>query len=307
MVEQFMQDISPALARQAFAGVSFDPEKRGETVRYEYAKSLLQDYTYFQEQAQAGGTTDSVDAEFSTYREGCKKRFCAYLSSNSRTLSAFIAGPANFPARRMNKRADVAQKRLQEYVEYRQRARTAIIRTLRPDLAPILSSDSDATTKLRVKIQKAKEMQALMKAANAAIRKHKTEGEAAQVEALGALGLSERVAKEVLKPDFCGRIGFADYELTNNNANIKRMEARLSQVTEQQATEWTQVKSENGITLEDDPPANRVRLIFPGKPDEETRNKLKSRGFRWSPTSGAWQAYRNPNALAFADAFVKGE
>jgi hypothetical protein len=33
-------------------------------------------------------------------------------------------------------------------------------------------------------------------------------------------------------------------------------------------------------------------ITFPGMPDEGIRNKLKSDGFRWSPSNKAWQAFR---------------
>lgn len=34
-------------------------------------------------------------------------------------------------------------------------------------------------------------------------------------------------------------------------------------------------------------------MIFPDKPSEEVRKILKSNGFRWSPTYGAWQRNRS--------------
>ena len=33
----------------------------------------------------------------------------------------------------------------------------------------------------------------------------------------------------------------------------------------------------------------RIQFIFDGKPDENVRNILKSEGFRWAPSQGAWQ------------------
>lgn len=43
--------------------------------------------------------------------------------------------------------------------------------------------------------------------------------------------------------------------------------------------------------------ANRLQLVFDGKPDEDTRAALKGRGFRWSPRSGAWQRQLTNNAV----------
>lgn len=40
----------------------------------------------------------------------------------------------------------------------------------------------------------------------------------------------------------------------------------------------------------------RLQLIFEGKPDGDTRDKLKSNGFRWAPSQGAWQRLLNSNS-----------
>lgn len=40
----------------------------------------------------------------------------------------------------------------------------------------------------------------------------------------------------------------------------------------------------------------RLRLVFNGIPEVETRNLLKSNGFRWSPKNTAWQRLLNDNA-----------
>lgn len=43
--------------------------------------------------------------------------------------------------------------------------------------------------------------------------------------------------------------------------------------------------------------ANRLQLIFPGKPDFEIIQKLKQNGFKWSPRFKAWQRQLTPNAI----------
>ncbi len=42
---------------------------------------------------------------------------------------------------------------------------------------------------------------------------------------------------------------------------------------------------------------NRLQLLFPNKPERETIERLKSRGFKWSPRNKAWQRQLTPNAL----------
>lgn len=296
----FEHDISRSLSQSAFSGVSFNPERRGSSFVSEYAATLAEDYAIFKAQAEKGGTLDLLDAEFARYRAGYRKVNNAFLASESRCVSSMIAGPSNFPFRRMAKRNEVAHKRLNELVGFRERVRSAIIRNLRPDLAPIMSGDSNAVERLQADIDKAEILQSRMKRANAAIRKHKKAGPESQIEALIGQGFSRSIATRLLEADCCGRIGFADYQLTNNGANIRRMTKRLESITAAKAKPVQTVDGKDGITLEDDPPANRIRIFFPGKPDSSVRDSLKSRGFRWSPTIGAWQAYRNSNAMDYA-------
>ena len=50
------------------------------------------------------------------------------------------------------------------------------------------------------------------------------------------------------------------------------------------------IKEENeGYTYMEDSESMRIQFIFDGKPDENVRNILKSEGFRWAPSQGAWQ------------------
>ena len=54
--------------------------------------------------------------------------------------------------------------------------------------------------------------------------------------------------------------------------------------------------SDLGFQVERNAEMNRLQLKFNGKPDEKTRSILKSNGFRWSPTQGAWQRQLNGNS-----------
>lgn len=149
----------------------------------------------------------------------------------------------------------------------------------------ISSEDPEAVDKITARVAELEADQARMKAANAAIRKHKKAGREAQVAALVALGYSETVAGKLIEPDCCGRIGFPDYALQNNNANIRRLKARIPRV---QAVQQAEEKVEQIGAVEYREEDGRVQLVFPGKPAAEVRAKLRSHGFKWSPTRGAW-------------------
>lgn len=163
----------------------------------------------------------------------------------------------------------------------------------------IYSDDPYATDKMEQKIAQAQKLQEAMKMINTVIRKHAKEGREAQIKALIEIGQPAERAAELVTPDFCGRIGFPQYALTNNNANIRRMIERLGMLKTAKAMPAIAVEG-TAARFEDDPAGNRVRLFFPGKPDEAIRGRLKAAGFRWKPTAGAWQAYRNFHTLETA-------
>lgn len=158
----------------------------------------------------------------------------------------------------------------------------------------ISSDDPDAVTKLRAELVTLEALQAKMAACNKLIRKHAAAGPAAQVAALAAFGLSESQARELIQPDFAGRIGFAGYQLSNNSGNMRRIRGRIAEL-EARAAE-AQARGGKGREWEgkafrvtENLDINRVQVFFPGKPSAAVRSLLKSNGYRWSPTEGAWQ------------------
>lgn len=296
----FLADIPMSAALAAHSGTSFVPERRAESERQGYADTLAADYETLRQHAEKGGTLDMLDAEFSRYREGCRRRTCAYLHSRHGLVSWMIAGPSNFPARRMNKRADIVGRRLNELVEGREHALRAVIRNLRPDLRPIMAGDADAVERLQAELTKLERYHAQVKAANVIIRREYRAGDGPSSTwqdrcalILQAEGFTYGRARNALEPDYAGRYGIQGYILTNNGANIRRIKARIAQLETAKTAPVETRETESGITLEDDPPANRVRLFFPGKPAEDIRARLKKAGFRWTPSAGCWQAYRN--------------
>lgn len=161
--------------------------------------------------------------------------------------------------------------------------------------AGISSDDPDAVCKLKEKLQKYIKNQELMKACNKVIKHFKTQEE--QLTELVKLGISDINANELLKGDFCGRIGFASYSLQNNNAEINRLKKRISQLEVIKSETLDHREEYSNFIFETDSNENRLMFIFEGKPDENTRTILKSYAFKWSPTRGAWVRKITPNAL----------
>ncbi len=297
----YLNDISLALATAAHRGTSFTPERRGEQEISGYAGQLALDYVAMSKLATTDEKRAALAEEWERYRIGYRDRTVTMLAAKSRCLSTMIAGPSNFNVRRHSKRSDAADARTRELVEFRTRALDAIRKVMQPELRPVMAGDDDAVERLTAKIKAEETLHARMVDANAAIRAHAREGAESQVIALVALGFTNKQARELIQPDYMGRVGFASYQLSNSSANLRRMRIRLEQITVAKATPVTTAKSvTTAVMLEDDPGANRVRLFFPGKPDEQTRSRLKSAGFRWAPSVRAWQAYRNPRATDIA-------
>lgn len=157
----------------------------------------------------------------------------------------------------------------------------------------IFSDDPQAQEKITDKIARLEERQRLMVAANKLVRKQDRPG-------LTELGFTDKQIDGLFTPDFCGRRGFPDYLTTNNSANIRRLKERLKTLAAHANDETTE-KEVNGITITDNVEAGRLQIFFPGKPDEAIRTQLKRHGFRWTPSVGCWQAYRNSNACYYAD------
>lgn len=196
-----------------------------------------------------------------------------------------------------------AHNNMRKSVEADARANTLESRAESVGTGGISSDDPAALVKLRAEVAGLERHQDLMKKANAGIRKYAKNGIEKQTAVLIAIGFSDTEAAALLKPDFASRIGFPDYRLKNNNANIRAKRARIESLQRVSSeAEGERKRSKSGVifNVED----NRVQLLFSGKPSDAIRTRLKSNGFRWSPTSSAWQRNLNSAGLYVASEFI---
>ena len=197
--------------------------------------------------------------------------------------SVMISGAGNFPVRKKERQV-AAWQRNHEFYEYVQGI-LGKIENILYGKEIIKSDDERAIEKLEEKLEDLKGTQERMKAANKAIRMKDTD---AGDDVLREMGYSEESIKKLREPDFCGRIGYPDYALTNNNANIHRTEERLNRLkaVKEKGSSEQEYKTFNVV---ENTEAMRYQIIFDGKPDEEVRTLLKRNGFKWAPSQRAWQ------------------
>jgi hypothetical protein len=160
---------------------------------------------------------------------------------------------------------------------------------------PIRAEDAHAVEQLQARIAEAERLQEKMKAANTIVRDRKLSDDDKVLRLGRDCGIPPDGAVKLLRPDFAGRIGFAGFELTNNVANIRRMQARVESLTRESARPTVTVGFEGG-RMEDSAEDCRVRIYHDAKPGPEVIAKLKANGFHWSPRHRAWQRLRNDSA-----------
>lgn len=164
----------------------------------------------------------------------------------------------------------------------------------------VSSDDPDGIEKLTEQLNERKAKQEKMGTANKLVRKKDKPG-------LIAMGYPERlVDKWLTEPSWGGKFrAYEPYELSNNSANIRRIEDRIKLLGQNAERETREEDYQGVVKMIENAEANRLQLIFPGKPSAEVRTKLKKSGFRWSPSEGAWQRHLNNSAIYWAKELIK--
>jgi hypothetical protein len=161
----------------------------------------------------------------------------------------------------------------------------------------ISSDDQDAITKLRDKIATLEALQERMKTANKAVKKKDR-------VALAKQDFTEEQIDGLFTPDFCGRVGFASFEITNNGANIRRMKERIEHLEALAVKVVMEPLEGDGWSITEDAEDNRIVIRFDEKPSKEVLAQLRSSAFKWSPTRKAHIRMRSDYAIHLAKEIV---
>ena len=150
----------------------------------------------------------------------------------------------------------------------------------------IYSDDPDAVERLEEKIAQMETRQAFMTGVNKICRNKKLD-ESGKVAQIVALGVDEEAAKKILHPEYHWQsVGFASFELTNNNANIRRCKKRLAGIKAAQELQNRASKAASGVVIDRFPNRGIARITFAEKPEREIIAALKAAGFYWC--KGCW-------------------
>ena len=211
---------------------------------------------------------------------------------DARVPSVLVSGAGNFPTRKKEKQNRARDANMEQWREVQK-----ILDKIRgAGTAGISSDDPAAVQKLKLKLERLQAEQETMKAVNAFYRKNGTLDGCPHIP----LDAIEKLKVEMARSYRSKPKPYESFMLTNNGAEIRRVQARIEELTRQASTEYAGWEFNSGHAAIDRE-ANRLQLFFDGKPDADTRSALKREGFRWAPSIGAWQRQLNDRVFYAAD------
>ena len=235
---------------------------------------------------------EKIDSLLDTYARKLAANMNHSFAIDARVPSILIAGGSNFPVRQKEKQNAARDSNMQEW-QYIQGLLDKIRST---GMGGIRQDDPQAIPKLQKKLDGLVKAQETMKAVNAYYRKHGTLD--------GCPHLSpenlEKLKADMVSGWHYEKKPFQSWELSNNNAEIRRVRQRIESLTRANETVYVGWEFEGGH-VEANREQSRLQVFFDGKPDADTRQQLKENGFRWAPSIGAWQRLLNGNAYYAAD------
>lgn len=233
-----------------------------------------------------------IDNLLNSYAKKLAMNFNKGFEIDCRVPSIMISGSANFPTNKKEKQNQARSKNMEEFKQIQQ----LLEKIKSTGMGGISADDPDAIHKLKTKLDKLEQLQEKMKSVNAYYRKYKT------LDGCPYLSSQEieNLKSYITESWNIGKMPFQSFKLSNNNAQIHRLKDRIKELMIRSETNYVGWEFKNGL-VKVNKQKNRLQIFFNEKPDEGTRTELKSNGFRWSPSSKAWQRQLNNNAFHAAN------
>lgn len=237
---------------------------------------------------------DKLDALLDRYARRLAQWTNDYNRNQASYPSQFISGAGAYNMRKHEKQMSREGTLWNEYDKIK-----AILHKIEAvGSGPVDLADPHARKMLAEQLQKLQNKLDESKALNAYYRKHKSFGGFPGLTAEAAAKLTANFADTQERCPWV-KSPVPDYELTSLHDKIKRVQARLDELDKrtQQADQPADNTEFPGGEIVRNLEADRLQILFDEKPDDETRQKLKECGFRWSPRYNAWQRKLTDNAM----------
>jgi len=163
----------------------------------------------------------------------------------------------------------------------------------------VSSDDPDAADKLRAKLAEMEKEREFSKKVNKAWKKGKLDDLVSSGEMSEALAAATRKTMEL-----CSFLS-APMDTKNLSANMRRMKLRIAELEKAEAEPDREDVKGEGWTVEQNKDDNRLRLFFTDRPSREHCKNLRSHGFKWAPSVGAWQRQLSNGARWNAQSVLK--
>ena len=288
--------INEAAAKRAKDANSFSDYKQGSaTAEYRHYVDEAVQLAERQKRRVDPMYHEKIDSLLDTYARKLAANMNKGYEIDARVPSILIAGGSNFPTRKKEKQNAARDSNYREWQDIQ-----GLLDKIRSTgMGGISADDPQAVQKLEKKLESLEKSQETMKAVNAYYRKHKT------IDGCPHLSPEqlEKLKADMASSWHLGDKPFATWALSNNSAEIRRVKDRIKSLSQQKEIGFVGWEFDGG-KVEANTEANRLQIFFEDKPDEATREALKSNGFRWSPKAGAWQRQLTSNAYYAAD-YVK--
>lgn len=269
-------------AVQAHNWTSFSPEKRGSQMIKDYSEELTNDLT---ELKNDGANDEAIE----DYKARYERLFSSYLGAKSNCFSAMITGPAKFNTRRHEKANRSEERHYEIFREWRIRAKKAIVRKAKPPITYLSELE-----RYRSDLEGMQRNHELMKEGNKRIKEALKQGVNIDEYLTVTFGIKPHML------DWTMKWGFG---LTNNNANMKRVEQRIKELEAKEAKRSETPESEflfEGGKIVMNYEADRIQIFFDSRPNSEELAQWKQKGlnsFNWSPSNACWQRKITGNAI----------